>query len=144
MREKKSFAEHFDAFFNGKGFYIVLFVCAAIIGVSAWALLFQGEDGDVIEDDMPVMNAEAGGEDGLSVFSEDEYLDMGEAVSGGSGGGSTTGEQSVRVEPPKVNDEPVRPGEKQPAGPAVSVQEEQPEEQASADGQSGEDRFEDS
>ena len=28
-----------DGFFNGKGFYIVLFLCAAVIGVSAWSLL---------------------------------------------------------------------------------------------------------
>lgn len=28
-----------EKFFNGKGFYIVLFLCAAVIGVSAWSLL---------------------------------------------------------------------------------------------------------
>jgi len=31
-----------EAFFSGKGFYIVLFACLAVIGVSAWTLLFSG------------------------------------------------------------------------------------------------------
>ena len=30
--------EKLEAFFNGKGFYIVLFLCAAVIGASAWML----------------------------------------------------------------------------------------------------------
>jgi murein DD-endopeptidase MepM/ murein hydrolase activator NlpD len=39
MDKKKSFGEGIEAFFAGKGFYIVLFLCAAVIGVSAWAML---------------------------------------------------------------------------------------------------------
>ena len=39
MEEKKSFGTRLEAFFAGKGFYIVLFLCVAIIGVSAWSLL---------------------------------------------------------------------------------------------------------
>ena len=27
-----------EGFFTGKGFYIVLFLCAAVIGVSAWMM----------------------------------------------------------------------------------------------------------
>ena len=27
-----------ETFFNGKGFYIVLFLCAAVIGASAWMM----------------------------------------------------------------------------------------------------------
>ncbi len=41
MQEKKSFAERAESFLNGKGFYIVLFVCIAVIGVSAWLLIFS-------------------------------------------------------------------------------------------------------
>ncbi len=41
--EKKSFSTKLEAFFAGKGFYIVLFLCAAVIGVSAWAMLAENE-----------------------------------------------------------------------------------------------------
>ena len=27
-----------EGFFTGKGFYIVLFLCAAVIGISAWMM----------------------------------------------------------------------------------------------------------
>ena len=40
---KKSFFERSEAFFAGKGFYIVLFLCVTVIGVSAWSLLTGGE-----------------------------------------------------------------------------------------------------
>ncbi len=39
--QKKTFTERAESFLNGKGFYIVLFVCIAVIGVSAWLLLFS-------------------------------------------------------------------------------------------------------
>lgn len=39
MNKKKSFGESLEAFFAGKGFYLVLFLCVAVIGVSAWAML---------------------------------------------------------------------------------------------------------
>ena len=39
MDGKKSFASRMEAFFAGKGFYIVLFLCVAVIGVSAWSML---------------------------------------------------------------------------------------------------------
>lgn len=39
MGKKKSFGESLEAFFAGKGFYIVLFLCVAVIGVSAWTML---------------------------------------------------------------------------------------------------------
>ena len=39
MKGKKSFGSQLEAFFEGKGFYIVLFLCAAVIGVSAWVLM---------------------------------------------------------------------------------------------------------
>lgn len=39
MGNKKTFSEKLEKFFAGKGFYIVLCVCVAIIGVSAYFLL---------------------------------------------------------------------------------------------------------
>lgn len=39
MEKKKSFAQGVEAFFAGKGFYIVLFLCVAVIAVSAWSML---------------------------------------------------------------------------------------------------------
>ncbi len=42
MNEDKTFAKKLESFLSGKGFYIVLFICVAVIGVSAWALLFNG------------------------------------------------------------------------------------------------------
>ena len=42
-----------EGFFTGKGFYIVLFLCAAVIGVSAWMMAA----GDVaMKNDVPVRN----------------------------------------------------------------------------------------
>ena len=46
MDKKKSFGEGLEAFFAGKGFYIVLFLCVSVIGVSAWAML-TGKGTDV-------------------------------------------------------------------------------------------------
>lgn len=40
--KKKPFFERAEAFFAGKGFYIVLFLCVTVIGVSAWSLLTDG------------------------------------------------------------------------------------------------------
>ena len=56
MHEKKGFSKRAEEFLSGKGFYIVLFVCIAVIGVSAWLLLFSeysplniGDDGDYLD-----------------------------------------------------------------------------------------------
>lgn len=46
MDEKKSFGEKLEAFFAGKGFYIALSLCVAVIGVSAF-ILFNGSEADV-------------------------------------------------------------------------------------------------
>ena len=40
--EKKRSGKKLEEFLAGKGFYIVLFLCAAIIGVSAWSLAAGG------------------------------------------------------------------------------------------------------
>ena len=42
MEKKKPFAARLETFFAGKGFYVVLFLCVAVIGVSAWSLLTGG------------------------------------------------------------------------------------------------------
>lgn len=56
MHERKSFSQRVDEFLSGKGFYIVLFACIAVIGVSAWLLLFSqyspltfGDEGDYLD-----------------------------------------------------------------------------------------------
>ena len=42
MKDKKSWTRRVGDFLAGKGFYVVLFICTAVIGVSAWILLFTG------------------------------------------------------------------------------------------------------
>lgn len=39
MDKKKSFGDSLETFFAGKGFYVVLFLCVAVIGISAWSML---------------------------------------------------------------------------------------------------------
>ncbi|SHH75684.1 Peptidase family M23 [Sporobacter termitidis DSM 10068] len=46
MKDKKAFSKRIGDFLAGKGFYVVLFVCTAVIGVSAWILLFTGNKVD--------------------------------------------------------------------------------------------------
>jgi murein DD-endopeptidase MepM/ murein hydrolase activator NlpD len=46
MQEKKTLAQKIGGFMAGRGFYIVLLACVAVIGVSAWTLLIpRGEKG---------------------------------------------------------------------------------------------------
>lgn len=53
MNEDKGFAKKLEKFFDGKGFYIVLTLCVALLGVSGYFLLTQN-DGTDVED--PSMN----------------------------------------------------------------------------------------
>ena len=53
MEKKRSFGQKLEAFFAGHGFYLVLLLCAAIIGVSAWVLL---SDSGVEPEPLPVVN----------------------------------------------------------------------------------------
>ena len=63
MEDKKndSGQSKLEGFFAGKGFYIVLFLCIAVIGVSAWTLLSSGKSAvqnvslDDIEPSQPVV-----------------------------------------------------------------------------------------
>ena len=49
--KKRGFGQAVEAFFAGKGFYIVLFLCVAVIGVSAWSLM-SGAGTDVEKTDL--------------------------------------------------------------------------------------------
>ncbi len=44
MEKKKTFTSRLEAFFAGKGFYIVLFLCVATIGITAWTMLTGQEN----------------------------------------------------------------------------------------------------
>jgi len=60
MNEKQDTSQKLESFFAGKGFYIVLFLCMAVIGLSAWVML-SGIGTDVepaAGDDMTVMRPE--------------------------------------------------------------------------------------
>lgn len=54
MEKKKNFAARMEAFFAGKGFYIVLLLCVAVIGVSAWSMLSAGGGAEELEPGLPV------------------------------------------------------------------------------------------
>ncbi|MDR2502049.1 MAG: M23 family metallopeptidase [Oscillospiraceae bacterium] len=56
MKEKKSFAKSAGDFLAGRGFYIVLLVCIAIIGLSTWALLTSNKPADSGLSSTPVVN----------------------------------------------------------------------------------------
>jgi len=71
MGNKKSFEQRLERFFAGKGFYIVLFLCIAAIGVSAWIMLFKDDGGDTIEITAP-NTAEDSVSAGLFADFEDE------------------------------------------------------------------------
>lgn len=62
MSEDKSFSKKLDRFFDGKGFYIVLALCVALLGVSAYFLL-TGNDGTDV--DQQTMN------DGYTDYEDD-------------------------------------------------------------------------
>jgi len=42
VKDKKAFSRRIGDFLAGKGFYVVLLICTAIIGISAWILLSTG------------------------------------------------------------------------------------------------------
>lgn len=69
MADKKSFGEILEAFFGGKGFYIVLSLCVAVIGISAY-FLFTGNKTDV-ED---LSQANSGIEQAIEPLNEDPEM----------------------------------------------------------------------
>jgi len=44
MNRKDKFSKRAGDFFTGKGFYIVLFLCVAVIGASAWTMLANNDE----------------------------------------------------------------------------------------------------
>ncbi len=68
MAEKPSFGEGLDRFFEGKGFYIVLFLCVAVIGASAY-FLFAGNGTHVEEP-----RIDSGYEDAVAPIHDDPEL----------------------------------------------------------------------
>ncbi len=67
MKEEKGVLHRIDGFFNGKGFYIVLFVCAAVIGVSVWSLMRK--NAGLLETPEEIISADVGIDKGISAFS---------------------------------------------------------------------------
>lgn len=47
MNKKDGFLQRAGDFLSGKGFYIVLFLCVAVIGASAWAMLSLGNNEEI-------------------------------------------------------------------------------------------------
>ena len=58
MEEKKGFSKKLNAFFAGKGFYIVLLLCAVLVGASFW-LVGRGSRADVEHDPVKETNITA-------------------------------------------------------------------------------------
>ena len=58
MEEKKGFSKKLNAFFAGKGFYIVLLLCAVLVGASFW-LVGRGSGADVERDPVKETNIPA-------------------------------------------------------------------------------------
>ena len=56
MEKKKPFAQRMEAFFAGKGFYIVLALCVTVIGLSAWSMLSVDKKADPGDLSLPVSN----------------------------------------------------------------------------------------
>lgn len=58
MEKKKPFAQRMEAFFAGKGFYIVLALCVTVIGLSAWSMLSGDKGSDPGANSLPVSKVE--------------------------------------------------------------------------------------
>lgn len=69
--KKKSFAEGMEAFFTGKGFYIVLLLCIAVIGCSAW-IMFHSEPETEPMTDITLSEPETSADIADAVIEEEE------------------------------------------------------------------------
>ena len=119
MHDRKTFSQRVDEFLSGKGFYIVLFACVAVIGVSAWLLLFSqysplafGDEGDYL-DTMGDLGTQGPENDtgkagtGGQVPVTPSKPDKGAGNSTGGSGGATEGGS----EGGKTSDSPVKDGD---------------------------------
>ncbi|MBQ9412236.1 MAG: peptidoglycan DD-metalloendopeptidase family protein [Oscillospiraceae bacterium] len=59
MEDKKPSGSKLEAFFAGKGFYIVLVLCVSVIGVSTWSMLTGGQRQTAEEPAMAVAGVES-------------------------------------------------------------------------------------
>ena len=75
MEKKKNFGEALERFFAGKGFYIVLFLCVAVIGVSAWTMLAGDMGGETPEEPMSLSEPVAEPEAEVPVITEPEPVE---------------------------------------------------------------------
>jgi len=75
MEKKKNFGAALEQFFAGKGFYIVLFLCVAVIGVSAWTMLAGDMGGENTDEPMSLAQPMAEPEAEVPVITEPEPVE---------------------------------------------------------------------
>ena len=107
MEEKKGFSKKLNAFFAGKGFYIVLLLCAVLVGTSFW-LVGRGSGADVERDPVKETNITASAQEtappqgSIPVMNteEDERLPLGTGVLP-----AAEGEEMPEAQAPAVQEE---------------------------------------
>ena len=107
MEEKKGFSKKLNAFFAGKGFYIVLLLCAVLVGTSFW-LVGRGSRADVERDPVKETNITASAQEtappqgSIPVMNteEDERLPLGTGVLP-----AAEGEEVPEAQAPAVQEE---------------------------------------
>ena len=107
MEEKKGFSKKLNAFFAGKGFYIVLLLCAVLVGASFW-LVGRGSGADVERDPVKETNITASAQEtappqgSIPVMNteEDERLPLGTGVLP-----AAEGEEVPEAQAPAVQEE---------------------------------------
>ena len=107
-----------EGFFTGKGFYIVLFLCAAVIGVSAWMMATGNE---TMEND-PVKSNNAS--------FDDKRVET--VIVPAQSGTAETGTEALEADAPAVNTEGLAETTEVQASEAVAAVEEQPALEAAA------------
>ena len=112
----RSSGKKLEGFFTGKGFYIVLFLCAAVIGVSAWMMATGNE---TMEND-PVRNN--------SVNLDDKRVET--VIVPAQSGTAETG--ALEADAPEVNTEGLAENAEVQDSEAVAAVEEQPVVEAAA------------
>ena len=107
-----------EGFFTGKGFYIVLFLCAAVIGVSAWMMATGNE---TMENDPVKSN---------SASFDDKRVET--VIVPAQSGTAETGTEALEADAPAVNTEGLAETTEVQDSEAVAAVEEQPALEAAA------------
>ena len=107
-----------EGFFTGKGFYIVLFLCAAVIGVSAWMMATGNE---TMENDPVKSN---------SASFDDKRVET--VIVPAQSGTAETGTEALEADAPAVNTEGLAETTEVQDSEAVAAVEEQPAVEAAA------------